>query len=161
MKIDRMIPLLALLLVSVVAAEDRPMPEFSLPDLSGSQQFDSSQLQGKVVYIDFWASWCAPCRVSFPILDAIAKEYADRGLQVIGINLDENLDDARRFVEQTPVDFLLLSDPEGQSAGEFSVKAMPSAYLIDRQGQIRKVHLGFRKGDGERLREELLELLDE
>lgn len=119
-------------------------------------QADESSLDlnayvGKVVYVDFWASWCTPCRASFPFMQAMHNKYADDGLVVVGINVDAEYADAQRFLDSYPVDFAIKFDPEGTLAQQFSVSGMPNSYLYGRDGELLATHVGFTTGDAEPL----------
>ncbi|HEY0682211.1 MAG TPA: TlpA disulfide reductase family protein [Steroidobacter sp.] len=120
---------------------------------------DLEQFRGKVVLIDFWASWCVPCRQSFPWLNEMQAKYRDRGLVVIGVNVDRERADADRFLKQTPADFQIVYDPEGSLAEHYQVPGMPSSYVIGRDGQQLHVHIGFRNGMREQREAELERLL--
>jgi thiol-disulfide isomerase/thioredoxin len=102
-----------------------------------------SKYHGKVVYLDFWASWCVPCRKSFPWLNSVQNKYADQGFVVISVNLDANKELALRFLEQSPADFEVIYDPKGDTAKHFAIKGMPSSLLIGREGTIQSGHTGF------------------
>lgn len=136
-------------------------PNCSLTPLGEGQRYDMRQLRGKVVYVDFWASWCSPCAQSFPFLNDLDSELRGQGLHVLGINLDEKPDDAKAFLEKHPANFTVAVDADGQCPRDFGVQAMPSSYLVDRQGIIRHVHLGFRRGEAEQLRGLVEQLLAE
>lgn len=113
----------------------------------------------KVVYMDFWASWCVPCRKSFPWLNEMQAKYGDRGLRVVGINLDKDRADADRFLEHYPADFDLVFDPQGVLAEQWDLQGMPSAVLVTPQGEVLERHIGFREdrsGDYEELLKDLL-----
>lgn len=114
--------------------------------LAADDPLDLAHLKGKVVVIDFWASWCAPCRQSFPWLNEMQAKYRDRGLVIIGVNVDRERPEAERFLQQTPADFMIVYDPEGTLAARYQVPGMPSSYVIDRDGQQAGVHIGFRSG---------------
>jgi thiol-disulfide isomerase/thioredoxin len=140
----------------------QPAPVCSLSEIGGDAPvYDTSQFRGKVVYIDFWASWCAPCAKSFPFLNQMHSALKDKGLQVIGVNLDENPEDAKAFLTNYPVDFFVTKDTGEQCARKFDVKAMPSSYLVDRNGIVRHVHFGFRPGEAEDVRKRVEQLLAE
>ena len=137
-----------------------PPPEINLPDLSG-KKISLAALKGKVVIVDFWASWCAPCRQSFPALDDLSRRLGAEGFVVVGINLDEERADADRFLAERPVSFAIVFDPEATTPESYGLKTMPSSFLVGRDGVVRSVHSGFRKGDGERLEAEVRALLAE
>lgn len=105
---------------------------------------DLSPHLGHVVIVDFWASWCKPCRQSIPWLNELRARYGESGLTVIGVNVDAERRDADRFLRDVPIEFQVVFDPHGNIARQFNVQAMPTTYLIDRSGKIVKTHLGFR-----------------
>lgn len=148
---------------SLFAADTgRLAPVCSLGEIGGdSAVYDTSQFRGKVVYMDFWASWCVPCAKSFPFMNQLNNKLKEKGLQLIAVNLDENPDDAKAFLEKYPVDFTLAADRDGECARKFEVKAMPSSYLIDRDGKIRHAHLGFRPSEANELVKLVQQLLAE
>jgi thiol-disulfide isomerase/thioredoxin len=117
------------------------MPRFELPGRTGTIASDS--LRGKVVYVDFWASWCDPCRHSFPWLSAMHERYGAQGLAIVAINLDKERVAADRFLAKFPAPFLLAFDPKGKTAEAFHVQAMPSSFLIGRDGRVLEAHTGF------------------
>lgn len=106
--------------------------------------FDVAQYHGKVVVVDFWASWCVPCRRSFPWLNQMYNKYAADGLVIIGIDTDTNADDATEFLRDFPPDFKIVYDPTGMLAGQYGIEAMPTSFVINRRGEIVASHLGFR-----------------
>lgn len=110
----------------------------------GAQPLDLAAYRGKVVVVDFWASWCAPCRRSFPWLDSMQRKYGDDGLVVIGINEDNAAEDAEAFLQSFPVSFRIVADRDGALAREFDLVAMPSSYVIGRDGELALHHLGFK-----------------
>ena len=136
-------------------------PECSLAPLGATPAVDLREMRGKVVYVDFWASWCAPCRKAFPFLNALDAELGQRGLQVVGVNVDEDPLSARKFLERVPARFRVGQDQGGRCPRAFGVQAMPSSYLIDRSGVVRYVHLGFRPEDAALLRGRVEQLLAE
>lgn len=113
---------------------------------------NTNDFGGKIIYLDFWASWCAPCRVSLPLLNELRNEFEERDFEVVGINLDENNADAANFLKHYPVDFPIGFDPDGVCPKAYGVQGMPSSYLIDGKGIIREVHLGFKRGNIAKIR---------
>lgn len=101
--------------------------------------------QGQVVLLDFWASWCGPCRRSFPWMNDMQAKYGESGLTVIAVNLDQERAAADKFLERYPAQFTIWYDPEADLAKTYTVEAMPTSILLDRQGKIISVHRGFRK----------------
>lgn len=136
-------------------------PACALSPLTTPEAVDIRQLRGKVVYVDFWASWCGPCAQAFPFMNSLDREFRERGLQIVGINLDEHQADAHRFLAKHAVSFRLAADPGGDCPRRFGVRAMPSSYLIDRNGVVRYEHVGFRIGETGGLRQVLEQLLAE
>ena len=149
-------------LKSLMAAEAvSTMPDCALTSLADKQSFSLQQFKGKVIYVDFWASWCGPCAKSFPFMNELSRDLKDKGLEVIGINLDELSADAQSFLGRYPANFTIAAANNGQCAKDFGVKAMPSTYLVDRKGTVRHVHLGFRAGEAMELRALVEQLLAE
>jgi len=105
---------------------------------------DLAQYEGKVVIVDFWASWCVPCRRSFPWMNQMHEKYADDGLVIIGVNMDTQASDADNFLAEYPANFQILHDPFGELARTYDVVAMPSSYIFDRDGNQVTRHLGFK-----------------
>ena len=103
--------------------------------------------KGKVVFIDFWASWCAPCRLSFPWLNEMQARYGARGLQVLAINVDRQRADADNFLAQVPARVAVAFDPQGDTPRRYAVKAMPSSVLVGADGKVIQQHAGFRDDD--------------
>lgn len=146
------------LISSAVSAELTPAPSLVLP--GGSGTVDLAQLQGRVVYLDFWASWCGPCRKSFPWMNAMQARYGGQGLTVIAVNLDQDRTLAAKFLAEHPASFTVAYDPKGESAERYGVKGMPSSYLVDRAGRLRMTHIGFRDQDRDALEAEIRKQLD-
>jgi DsbE subfamily thiol:disulfide oxidoreductase len=122
---------------------------------------DLASYRGKVVLVDFWASWCPPCKTSFPALDALYREYAAKGVEVLAVNLDERRRDADAFLSAHPHRMTVLFDPKGAAPVAFGVKGMPSSYILDRNGNIRFTHMGYSGNVDESYRRELVQLLAE
>lgn len=126
-------------------------PAFSLPNASG-HNVDLEKLRGGVVYVDFWASWCAPCRRSFPWMNEMTRKYGAKGLTIVAINVDKKREDAEKFLTLAPAEFTIVYDPAGKVPASWQVKAMPSSYLVDAAGKVVLVETGFkdeRKGEVE------------
>lgn len=134
-------------------------PDFSATALDGKSNVSLAQYRGKVVYLDFWASWCAPCLKAIPEIEAMRKELAGEDFQVVAINLDQQTKKALRFLEKNPIGYPSASDPKGRLPEQYGVDTMPTSYLIDGEGVIRHVHRGFQRGDGVGLRAEIRKLL--
>jgi cytochrome c biogenesis protein CcmG/thiol:disulfide interchange protein DsbE len=132
-------------------------PAFELP--TNTNPISLSSLKGKVVYLDFWASWCSPCRKSFPWMEKIQNRYKDLGLAVVAVNLDKNKEKAEEFLKQFHSSFTIAFDPEGKTAERYKVMGMPSTYLIDRNGQLQMSHIGFRESDTDALETKIRDLL--
>ena len=109
-----------------------------------AESLDLAKYRGSVVVLDFWASWCVPCKRSFPWLNEMHARYADEGLVIIGVNVDKDADEARAFLEKYPAQFRIHYDPDGELAEEFGVRGMPSSFVIGRDGQLAAQHLGFK-----------------
>ena len=115
--------------------------------VSEGKTLDFAKLKGKVIYVDFWASWCGPCKQSFPWMNEMHAKYAARGLEIVAINVDAKAEDAQRFLAASAAKFTVALDPKGESPKLLGVKAMPTSYLIDSNGKVVLVHSGFRDSD--------------
>ncbi len=152
-------------ILSVVAVPSRAVeigehaPQFAIESLSGNGNVSLGAFRGKVVYLDFWASWCAPCLVALPTLDKLRHELPEGQFQVLAVNLDRDLDKARNFLRDHKIGYPSGTDPEGQVAETFELDTMPTSFLIDRNGVVRYVHRGFRKGDIDEIRAQIRKLL--
>jgi len=137
--------------------------QFAVPPcaltLSTGQPVGFDAFRGQVLYVDFWASWCAPCLLSFPFMNDLQREYGPQGLHVLAINMDEKPADAGRFLDRHPASFDVANGPNGKCAKDFGVAAMPTSFLVDRDGAVRAVHKGFRPADIPDLKAKLEELI--
>jgi len=134
-----------------------PAPDFKL---EGQQrQIKLSDYRGQIVYLDFWASWCQPCRKSFAWMNKMQSLYGKEGFKVIAINLDESRQKADEFLQQIPANFDVAFDPRGNTAETYKVKAMPSSYIIDKRGNVIHANLGFRSKDEEKLETKIRNLI--
>ena len=133
--------LLAPFSASAVGPGD-PAPPFALTNSTG-ETIDLARLRGRVVYVDFWASWCAPCKRSFPWMNALLERHGHEGLSIVAINVDKRRSDADRFLRDVPAAFTVLFDGQGSVPTAYDVKGMPSSYLVDRHGTVTLVEEGF------------------
>ena len=133
-------------------------PVFELPGNSGTVSL--KQYRNQVVFVDFWASWCVPCKYSFPWMNEMQERYGEDGFKVIGINVDKDKAMAEKFLEHVPASFDIAYDPEGEVADLYSLKVMPSSYLIDRDGNLVHAHKGFKTSDGSRMEDMIRKLLE-
>jgi thiol-disulfide isomerase/thioredoxin len=122
---------------------------------------DLNNLRGRVVYLDFWASWCAPCRQSFPWMQEMQDTYRPQGLTVIAVDVDRKRRDAERFLAMVHTTFAVEFDPNGELAERFHVQGMPTGLLIDRRGVVRFTHIGFRPSDRARYEAQVQQVLNE
>lgn len=137
------------------------LPALTLATLADSRPISLASLRGKVVYVDFWASWCVPCRLSMPALEGLYRKHGERGFLVVGVNQDVSVDDAQRFLKRVVVTFPLVRGGDEAAARAFDVRAMPSGYLVDRKGIVRHVHRGFTADTPAELEREVAALLEE
>lgn len=137
----------------------QPAPAFTLPTLQHDQPTAFRQFAGKVVYLDFWASWCQPCRTSFPLLNQLHEKLKSQGFEVVAINLDEDKAKAARFLDEFNVHFTVLRDASGEWADQYVVESMPSSFIIDRQGIVQYSHHGFTSSDINALETKVTNLL--
>lgn len=147
--------------VAQAVSADAPAPEFTAPLFTSSATVKLADYRGKVVYLDFWASWCPPCRAAFPQIEKLYGKYRGKGFEVLAVNQDTQREEGLKFLATQSVTFALLADPDHQIAAAYSLKAMPSAYLIDRKGVIRHIHYGFKNNSATVLEEQLVALLGE
>lgn len=143
--------------VAWAAEPGQPAPLFDLPGAKG--QVALQQLKGKVVYVDFWASWCGPCKQSFPWMNEMQAKYGPRGLQIVGVNLDAKTADAEKFLADVPARFTVAFDPKGDTAKRYAIKGMPSSVLVGADGKVVKVHAGFREEERKALEEAIVAAL--
>jgi thiol-disulfide isomerase/thioredoxin len=122
-------------------------PSFTLPSLLKDQPTTLKQFAGKVIYLDFWASWCVPCRTSFPLLNKLHEKLKAQGFEVIAVNLDEDKAKADKFLSEFQVGFTVLRDAKGEWADKYVVESMPTSFLIDKQGVVQHIHHGFTSND--------------
>jgi thiol-disulfide isomerase/thioredoxin len=124
-------------------------PDIPLTGAQGAAKL--SDLKGSVVYLDFWASWCGPCKQSFPWMNEMQAKYGAKGLKIVGMNLDAKKEDADKFLSQVPAKFTVAFDSKGESPKLYKIKGMPSSVLIDAQGKVIAVHSGFKEEEAKEL----------
>lgn len=135
-------------------------PSFRARSLDGSETISNTDLAGKVVFVDFWASWCTPCLKSLPEFENLQTSFSGRDdVVVLAINLDENPQDAKKFIDKLNVTYKILADNEGVIPESFGVSTMPSSFIIDKSGVIRYVHKGYKSGDVGKIKSEIEALL--
>ena len=139
------IPFIAILFALSTTLLAATAPDFSLPTTNGDINLE--QLKGKLVYLDFWASWCQPCKKSFPWMQQIKQKYGPQGLEIVAINLDKDRRLAEAFLRGMKVNFIVAFDAEGRSAILYRLNGMPGSYLIGRDGSLYASHVGFREKD--------------
>ena len=121
-------------------------PAFTLQSVDG-KQVSLAQFKGDVVMINFWASWCGPCRQEMPLLDSIYKQYKDMGFTLLGVNVEPDAHNADAWLKKTPVSYPVLYDPKSEVSQLYHVQAMPTTVIVDRRGVVRFIHNGYLPGD--------------
>jgi cytochrome c biogenesis protein CcmG, thiol:disulfide interchange protein DsbE len=144
-------------LLSVTAVNAAEAPTFTVQTDAGTVSIND--FKNQVVYLDFWASWCGPCRQSFPWMNEMQARYGDQGFKVIAINLDDERANADRFLAEVQANFDIGYDPDGKTAEMYNLKVMPSSYLIDREGNLVLAHKGFKTKDRVSMETRIKELL--
>jgi len=156
----------SLLILSVLFAPlqaatlDKPAPDFTLKSLSG-KNIKLSEQAGNVVMLNFWASWCGPCRKEMPLLNALHKKYEKLGFVILGVNVEQELKLAKSFLADTPVDFPILFDVSNKVSKAYDVIAMPTTVMIDRNGKMRYLHQGYKAGDEKKYKKMVKKLIRE
>jgi thiol-disulfide isomerase/thioredoxin len=135
-------------------------PNFTLKSLGG-KNLKLSEMTGNVVLINFWASWCGPCREEMPLLNDLHKKYEPLGFTVLGVNVEEDARNARGFLKNFPVDFPVVLDSKNQVSKKYNVIAMPTTVVVDRDGNMRFLHKGYKPGDEEKYRKMVKKLVRE
>ncbi|MCK0164575.1 TlpA disulfide reductase family protein [Marinobacter sp. S6332] len=137
-----------------------PAPDFTLESRAG----DNIRLEdhrGEVVMLNFWASWCGPCRQEMPLMDDLYGRYQDLGFTILAVNVDENRGEALRFLDKVPVSYPILYDPESSVSELYEVPAMPTTVMIDRDGNVRYIHYGYKPGYEDEYEAQIRELVRE
>lgn len=137
-----------------------PATEFSLTSLAG-QPVTLSQFKGNVVLVNFWATWCGPCQQEMPLLDQMYKKYKPAGFTLLGVNVDKEAPPVKELLARKPVSFPVLLDPENAVSRAYKVADMPSSVIIDRKGNVRYIHRGYRPGDENEYQDRIRQLIRE
>lgn len=170
MKMPNLLQVLPLLLLSALPVSAHAVeageeaPAFALPLLNArDQNVALAELRGKVVYVDFWASWCPPCLVSIPLLNELRDKYVAEGkpFEILAVNVDSEPEAGIEFLLDEPVNYVVVSDPEGKTPALYGVPGMPTSYLLDAEGRVRLVHEGFKRSDIDMIKAEVVKLLEE
>jgi thiol-disulfide isomerase/thioredoxin len=138
--------LLASIAVAGGSGDQGVAPDFSLDGVSCTKT-SLNQLKGQVVMINFWATWCGPCQQEMPLLDEMYRKYRAAGFTLLGVNVDKEAPAVRELLARKPVSFPVLLDPANQVSRAYRVNAMPSTVLVDRKGEVRYIHKGYKAGD--------------
>ncbi|ACK42502.1 TlpA family protein disulfide reductase [Dictyoglomus turgidum] len=123
-------------------SENSPALDFTLPDIKG-KQYSLSSFKGNVILLNFWATWCPPCRYEVPMLDKIQKEYKDKKFKIVAVSLDSDINALRDYLKNVNVSFLVLSDKKGSVGYAYNILAIPTSFLIDKKFVVRKIYLGI------------------
>ncbi len=145
---------------SLPSSATEPAPDFTLTTFPSNAEISLKNFRGRVVYLDFWATWCPPCRQSFPWMDEMHERYKDEGLSIIAVSVDKKRELVERFTQQTKPAFIIAHDPTGTVAQRYKLRAMPTTYLIDKNGQLVMTHKGFRTEDQDKLEAAIQSLLE-
>jgi peroxiredoxin len=137
-----------------------PAPAFTLSDLAGNSSA-LSQYKGQVVMVNFWATWCGPCQQEMPLLDQMYRKFKPAGFTLIGVNVDKDAPPVKDLLARKPVSFPVLLDPTSAVSKSYHVDEMPSSVIIDRQGNVRYVHRGYKPGDENEYQDRIRQLIRE
>lgn len=144
--------------VAAAAAPGEAAPDFQLAG-TGATKVELAALRGKVVYLDFWASWCGPCKQSFPWMNELQSRFGAQGLQVVAVNVDARPADAQKFLDEVPARFTVALDPQGSTPRKYAIKGMPTSVLIGADGKVLSVHSGFRAEEKAALEQQIAQAL--
>ncbi|MES9823663.1 MAG: TlpA disulfide reductase family protein [Candidatus Thiodiazotropha endolucinida] len=145
---------------TVAANQPSMAPDFTLKSREGVN-IKLSELRGQVVMVNFWASWCGPCRQEMPLLQQLFDRYQSLGFSLLGVNVDEDRAAADKMLSDVPVSFPILYDDRSKVSKQYQVKAMPSTFMVDRDGRIRYLHKGYKPGYEEEYQQQIRQLLRE
>jgi thiol-disulfide isomerase/thioredoxin len=139
--------------------EQQPAPACPAVFSTSQTSFDPANFKGKVVLIDFWATWCPPCIKSMPFFNSLHNTLSTSGFEVVAINVDEDAKTAHEFLTDHPVDYPVAFDPNGNCPKTYELKGMPSSYLLDKSGKVNLIHIGYKDSDQAHLRDRIDTLL--
>ena len=134
-------------------------PAFSLKSISGPEPVELESQTEKILYIDFWASWCGPCKLSFPSMIKLKELFKDDPFEIIAISVDADSKAAKKFLDSYKINFQVALDPDGVVAEKYALPGMPSSFLLDQDRKIIAMHKGFRKSDFTKIKKEIEEAL--
>jgi len=149
-----------LLSLSLPVFATEPAADFALPSFPDDTNITLADFKGRVVYLDFWATWCPPCRKSFPWMEEMQQHYKADGLSIIAVSVDKKRQLIEQFIKKTEPTFIVAHDPTGKVAKTYKLRGMPSTYLIDRNGQLVMTHMGFRNKDKAKMEAAIQTLLE-
>jgi peroxiredoxin len=144
----------------LAASKSKQAPDFTLKSRSG-ENIKLSELRGNVVMVNFWASWCGPCRQEMPLLQQLHDRYQGMGFTLLGVNVDEEPAAAEKMLKEIPVNFPVLYDSDNKVSKQYQVKAMPSTFMVDRDGNVRFLHKGYKPGYEDEYQQQIRALLRE
>ncbi|HEY1269889.1 MAG TPA: TlpA disulfide reductase family protein [Candidatus Binatia bacterium] len=139
--------------------KDIAAPDFTLADPAG-RRVSLKDFHGKVVFLNFWATWCGPCRDEMPMMEALHREFKDQGLAVIAVNFEEDKQSVRSFFDELGLTFHALLDPDGKVSERYNAISLPLTYIIDRNGRFVAMAIGIRPWDGAEAKALIRDLLD-
>jgi len=151
---------IAICSLGAINAFAKEAPDFTLLTNSG-ENLRLSEQRGKVVMLNFWASWCGPCRQEMPLLDAMSQRYSAAGFLLLGVDVEEDNTDAKKIVKDLKISYPILFDTENKASKLYSVETMPTTVMIDKKGQIRYINHGYKPGDETKYRDQIRELIKE
>lgn len=157
-RMRRYLPLALLLNLFISSVLAGAAPNIKLQTNQG--KLSLAELRGQVVYLDFWASWCGPCRKSFPWMNEMQQRYGKDGFKIVAINVDADPALAKQFLAEHNASFTIAYDNEGAVAKQFKVMGMPSSYLIDRNGNVHSAHIGFKEQEAPDMERKIKTLLN-